>query len=262
MLCSAPRRTAPSPGPPHPTRGVEFGPRLLERSSRILSALPADIWQSWKPHLQEVNLPPGMVLHEVGTLITHVYFPTTCTVSLLSISENGDTTEVADVGREGIVGVEVFLGGEMSNHQAVVQKGGWGHRASAQWVLQEFSRAGPVMHLFLRSTQVLISQIAQTAVCNRHHSVEQRLCRWLLRRLDRYDSDEMVVTQEAIATLLGVRREGITEAALNLKTAGVIDYRRGHILVLDRADLAMRACECHEVVRREYQRLLPDLSGS
>jgi CRP-like cAMP-binding protein len=262
MIVSAPSRAAPLQLPPYPTRNADFGRGHPGRSNRILAALPADTLQSWSPYIQELSLPRGKVLHEAGVRLTHVYFPSTCTVSLVSTSENGDTTEVADIGREGIAGVEVFLGGERSSTQAVVQSGGWGFRVPAHWVLQEFSRGGAVMHLFLLSTQVLVSQIAQTAVCNRHHSVEQRLCRWLLRRLVRSDCDDMAVTQEAIAKLLGVRREGVTEAALALRTAGVIDYHRGHIQVLDRTGLAMRACECHEVVRREYQRLMPYRSSS
>jgi len=187
-----------------------------------------------------------------------VYFPTTAIVSLLYVLENGASAEIAVVGNEGIVGISLFMGGGSTPNRAVVQSAGTGFRLPAEALKAEFNRAGPVLHLLLRYTQALITQMAQTAVCNRHHSLDQQLCRWLLLSLDRLTGDEIVMTQELISNMLGVRREGVTEAALHLQAAGVIRYARGHITVLDRQKLEQRSCECYAVVKKEYDRLLPD----
>jgi CRP-like cAMP-binding protein len=202
-------------------------------------------------------MPLGKVLYESGSTLTHVYFPTSSIVSLLYVLEDGASAEIAVVGREGIVGISLFMGGASTPSRAVVQSAGQAFRLAANLMLQEFNRAGPVLHLLLRYTQALITQMAQTAVCNRHHSLDQQLCRWLLLSLDRLDSRELVMTQELIANMLGVRREGVTEAAGDLQKAGLIRYRRGHITVLDRPGLEQRTCECYAVVKKEYDRLLP-----
>ena len=227
------------------------------RQNRLLAALPAAEWAQWLPQLEAVDLPLGKVLYESGTTLTHVYFPTTSIISLLYVMEDGASAEIAVVGHEGIVGVSLFMGGESTPSRAVVQSAGKGFRLSSSVMLQEFNRAGPVLHLLLRYTQALITQMSQTAVCNRHHSLDQQLCRWLLLSLDRLHSDELAMTQELIANMLGVRREGVTEAAGHLQKAGLIRYQRGHITVLDRAKLEDRACECYGVVKKEYDRLLP-----
>jgi CRP-like cAMP-binding protein len=223
----------------------------------LIEALPGAERARWLSHLEPVELPLGAVLYESGNRLTHVYFPTTAIVSLIYVMDDGATTEIAIVGNEGIVGVSLFMGGESTTSRAVVQSAGMGYRLKAIQMMEEFNRAGPVLNLLLRYTQALITQMAQTAVCNRHHSLEQQLCRWLLLSLDRLRSNELVVTQELIANMLGVRREGVTEAAGRLHAAGVITYRRGHITVLDRAQLERRSCECYRVVRKEYDRLLP-----
>jgi CRP-like cAMP-binding protein len=227
------------------------------RQNRLLAALPDDEWARWHPHLEEVDLPLGKVLYESGSTLSHVYFPTTSIVSLLYVMEDGASAEIAVVGLEGIVGVSLFMGGESTPSRAVVQSAGRGFRLNASLMLKEFNRAGPVLHLLLRYTQALITQMAQTAVCNRHHSLDQQLCRWLLLSLDRLDSTDLAMTQELIANMLGVRREGVTEAAGRLQEAGLIRYRRGHITVLDRSLLEARSCECYAVVKNEYDRLLP-----
>ena len=203
-------------------------------------------------------MPLGRVLYESGNNLTHVYFPCTSIVSLLYVMEDGASAEIAVVGHEGIVGISLFMGGQSTTSRAVVQSAGQGFRLKANLMMQEFNRAGPVLHLLLRYTQALITQMAQTAVCNRHHSLDQQLCRWLLLSLDRLPSDELVMTQELIANMLGVRREGVTEAAGQLQEAGLIQYRRGHITVVDRKRLEVRACECYAVVKKEYDRLLPE----
>jgi CRP-like cAMP-binding protein len=223
----------------------------------LLAALPDAELARWQSHLEPVELPLGAVLYEAGNRLTHVYFPTTAIVSLICVMDNGATTEIAIVGNDGIVGVSLFMGGESTTSRAVVQSAGLGYRLKAGQMMEEFNRTGPAMNLLLRYTQALITQMAQTAVCNRHHSLDQQLCRWLLLSLDRLRSNELVVTQELIANLLGVRREGVTEAAGRLHAAGLITYRRGHITVLDRAQLEGRSCECYAVVKREYDRLLP-----
>jgi CRP-like cAMP-binding protein len=227
------------------------------RQNQLLAALPDAEWQRWMPMLEDVALPLGKVLYESGGTLSHVYFPTTAIVSLLYVMENGASAEIAVVGNEGLVGVSLFMGGESTPSRAVVQSAGRGFRLSARAMKEEFNRAGPVLHLLLRYTQALITQMAQTAVCNRHHSLDQQLCRWLLLSLDRLKGSELVMTQELIANMLGVRREGVTEGALKLSKAGLIRYARGRIVVLDRPALEQRTCECYAVVKKEYDRLLP-----
>ena len=224
--------------------------------NQLLAALPEAEWQRWQPQLELVDLPLGKVLYESGGQLTHVYFPTTAIVSLLYVMENGASAEIAVVGYEGIVGVSLLMGGESTPSRAVVQSAGTGYRLKAAVIKEEFKRA-PVLHLLLRYTQALITQMAQTAVCNRHHTLDQQLCRWLLLSLDRLDGNRLVMTQELIANMLGVRREGVTEGAINLQKAGIISYARGHITVLDRPALENRTCECYAVVKKEYDRLLP-----
>jgi CRP-like cAMP-binding protein len=227
------------------------------RNNQLLAALPDAEWERWLPHLEAVELPLGKVLYEAHTTMAHVYFPTTSIVSLLYVMEDGGSAEIAVVGNEGLVGISLFMGGASTTSRAVVQSAGLGFRLKADLMMREFNLAGPVLHLLLRYTQALITQMAQTAVCNRHHSLNQQLCRWLLLSLDRLRSDELVMTQELIANMLGVRREGVTEAAGHLQQAGLIQYQRGHITVLDRAGIEQRACECYAVVKTEYDRLLP-----
>jgi CRP-like cAMP-binding protein len=204
-------------------------------------------------------MPLGQAIYESGGRLQHVYFPTTSIVSLLYVLEDGASAEIAVVGNEGILGISLFMGGETTPSRAVVQSAGHGYRLSAQLLKQEFNRAGPVLHLLLRYTQALITQMAQTAVCNRHHSVEQQLCRWLLLSLDRLSTDELTMTQELIANMLGVRREGVTEAAGHLQRAGLIRYSRGRITVVDRPGLEREVCECYGVVKKEFDRLLSDI---
>jgi CRP-like cAMP-binding protein len=232
------------------------------KKNQLLAALPLAHLQRWLPQLEPVTMPLGHVLYESGRTLSHVYFPTTAIVSLLYVMENGASAEIAVVGHEGIVGISLFMGGESTTSRAVVQSAGEGLRLKAQLVKEEFERAGPAMHLLLRYTQALITQMAQTAVCNRHHSLDQQLCRWLLLSLDRLQGSELVMTQELIANMLGVRREGVTEGALKLQKLGLIRYSRGHITVLDRPGLEGRTCECYAVVKREYDRLLPDQVAS
>ncbi|WP_298620513.1 Crp/Fnr family transcriptional regulator [uncultured Zoogloea sp.] len=232
------------------------------RGNQLLAALPDAESQRILPQLEAVDMPLGQVLYESGRQLSHVYFPTTAIVSLLYVMENGASAEIAVVGNEGIVGISLFMGGETTPSRAVVQSAGRGLRLRAPAIKDEFNRSGPMMHLLLRYTQALITQMAQTAVCNRHHSLDQQLCRWLLLSLDRLSGNELVMTQELIANMLGVRREGVTEAALKLQAAGLIRYARGHITVLDRAGLEARTCECYAVVRKEYDRLLPSRIAS
>jgi CRP-like cAMP-binding protein len=226
--------------------------------NRLLAALPPEEWARWRPALEPVDMPLGAVLYESGMTMSHVYFPTTSIVSLLYVLKDGASAEIAVVGHEGIVGISLFMGGETTPSRSVVQSAGQGFRMRGHLLKEEFSRSGPVLHLLLRYTQALITQMAQTAVCNRHHSLDQQLCRWLLLSLDRLHTPELVMTQELIANMLGVRREGVTEAAANLQRAGLIKYRRGHITVVDRKGLEQRTCECYSVVQKEYQRLLPE----
>jgi CRP-like cAMP-binding protein len=232
------------------------------RDNSLLSALPISIRDRWLPHLEPVDLPLAQVLYESGAALDHVYFPTTAIVSLLYVMENGASAEIAVVGNEGIVGVSLFMGGKSTPGRAVVQSAGQGLRLKAAFLEEEFYQTGPVLHLLLRYTQALITQMAQTAVCNRHHSLDQQLCRWLLLSLDRLQGHELVMTQEIIANMLGVRREGVTEGALKLQHAGLIRYARGRITVLDRAGLEKRTCECYAVVRKEYDRLLPQKTAT
>lgn len=231
------------------------------KANHLLAALPDAEFQRWLPLLEPVDLPLGLVLYESGRALSHIYFPTTAIVSLLYVLEDGDSAEIAVVGNEGVVGISLFLGGETTPSRAVVQSAGYGYRFSSNAIKEAFNRDGPVMHLMLRFTQALITQMAQTAVCNRHHTVDQQLCRWLLLSVDRLQGNELVMTQELIANMLGVRREGVTEAALKLQAAGLIHYARGHITVLDRPGLERRTCECYAVVKKEYDRLLPDLKA-
>jgi CRP-like cAMP-binding protein len=225
--------------------------------NHLLDAMPAAEWGRFAPHLTAVHLKLGDVLYESGTEQPHVYFPTNSIVSLLYVLENGASAEIAIVGNEGLVGISLFMGGGTTPSRAVVQSAGQAFRMKAQFVRDEFVLAGSVQHLFLRYTQALLTQMGQTAVCNRHHTVDQQLCRWLLMSLDRLSSNELTMTQELIANMLGVRREGVTEAAGKLQRAGVIQYNRGRIRVLDRPRLERMACECYEVVRKEFARLLP-----
>jgi CRP-like cAMP-binding protein len=200
-----------------------------------------------------------LVLYESGRTLSHAYFPTTAIVSLLFVLEDGDSAEIAVVGNEGVVGVSLFMGGESTPSRAVVQSAGRGLRLTSSAIKEAFNRNGLVMHLMLRYTQALITQMSQTAACNRHHTLDKQLCRWLLLSMDRLRGNELVMTQELIANMLGVRREGVTEAALKLQAAGLIQYARGHITILDRPGLERRTCECYAVLKKEYDRLLPDL---
>ncbi len=226
--------------------------------NQLLAALPAEEWARWQPQLEWTDMPLGKVLYESGDLQSHVYFPVTSIVALLHIMQSGASAEIAVVGNEGVVGISLFMGGESTPSHAVVQSAGQGWRLKGQAVKDEFGRSGPVMHLLLRYTQALITQVAQTVVCNRHHSLDQQLCRWLLLSLDRLQGNELFMTQELIADVLGVRHEGVTEATRSLQKAGLIRYARGHITVTDRAGLEQCTCECYQVVRTEYLRLLPD----
>jgi CRP-like cAMP-binding protein len=227
--------------------------------NHILAAFPAAEYERLAPHLELVPMPLGLVLCESGAQLNHVYFPTTAIISMLYVLEDGASAEIAVVGNEGILGISIFMGGETTPSRAVVRSAGFGYRLKADLLRQEFNRAGPVLRLLLRYTQALITQMTQTAVCNRHHSVEQQLCRALLLTLDRLSTNSVVMTQELIANMLGVRREGVTEAAGNLQRAGLISYRRGHIEVLDRPGLEKAVCECYSVVKREFDRLLSDI---
>jgi CRP-like cAMP-binding protein len=227
--------------------------------NHLLAALPEEAFDRLSPHLELVTLPLGEALYESGGRLHHIYFPTTAIVSLLYVLENGSSSEIAVVGHEGVLGISLFMGGDTTPSRAVVQSAGHGYRLKAHLLKQEFNRAGPVSRLLLRYTQALITQMTQTAVCNRHHSVEQQLCRWLLLSLDRLSSNSLTMTQELIANMLGVRREGVTEAAGKLQRAGLISYSRGHIEVLDRPGLEKAVCECYGVVKVEYDRLLADI---
>jgi CRP-like cAMP-binding protein len=230
-------------------------------SNRLLRALPQEIRERWQPHLESVDLGLGQVLYEAGGPLSHVYFPTSSIVSLLNVMRDGASAEIAVVGNEGLVGVSLFMGGGSTPSRGVVQSAGKSYRLLAKVLNNEFELP-PVMHLLLRYTQALITQMAQTAVCNRHHSLDQQLCRWLLLSLDRLPGNELVMTQELMANMLGVRREGVTESARALQKAGLIKYTRGHILALNRPGLEARSCECYQVVKAEYDRLLPDATAT
>ncbi len=234
--------------------------RLNPRTNHLLAALPPEEWARWQPQLEVVTLSLGEVLYESGATLSHVYFPTNAIVSLLYVLENGASAEIAVVGNEGIVGISLFMGGESTPSRAVVQSAGTAFRLKSQLIKEEFNRP-PVLHLLLRYTQALITQMAQTAVCNRHHSLDQQLCRWLLLSLDRLQGDELVMTQELISNMLGVRREGVTESALKLQKAELIRYARGHITVIDRPGIEKLSCECYAVVKKEYDRLLPNIEA-
>ncbi len=242
----------------HPAIGAAPNPR----QNHLLRALPAHEWERLSPQLELVEMPLAKVLYESGTQLRHVYFPTDSIVSLLYVMEDGSSAEIAVVGNEGMVGVALFMGGETTPSRALVQSAGHAYRLKGQLLKDEFLRATALQHLLLRYTQALLTQMAQTAVCNRHHSVDQQLCRWLLLSLDRLPSNKLRMTQELIANMLGVRREGVTEAAGKLQQTGMIHYSRGQITVLDRPRLEAQACECYHVVRKEFDRLLPDVMAS
>src|SRR2546421_13060121 len=224
--------------------------------NHLLDALPAGDYTRLKSQLELIPMALGQVLYEPGARLRYVYFPTTSIVSLLYFMEDGASAEIAVVGNEGMLGISLFMGGETTPSRSVVQSAGQGFRMPGHLLKEEFNRSGPVLHLLLRYTQALITQMAQTAVCNRHHSLDQQLCRWLLLSLDRLQGSDLVMTQELIANMLGVRREGVTEAAGRLQNVGLIRYARGRITVLDRPGLEQRTCECYAVVKKEYERLL------
>ena len=225
--------------------------------NRLLAALSGDEWQRMLPRLETIYWPLGHAIYEPGITLNHVYFPTTAMISLTYEMENGESAQIAMVGNEGMLGISLFMGGESTSSRAVVTSAGHCFVLPADAVKEEFARSGPLMHLLLRYTQALITQMAQTAACNRHHTLDRQLCRWLLMVLDRLPGDKLAMTHELIANMLGVRRESVTEAALKLQAAGLIRYARGHISVLDRQGLAQRSCECYAVVKNEYDRLLP-----
>jgi CRP-like cAMP-binding protein len=227
------------------------------RLNLLLASLQSAELTRWRPQLELVDMPLGQVLHEAGTTEQHVYFPTSAIVSLLYVMGNGDSGEIAVVGNEGIVGVSTYLGGDSTRTRAVVQGGGQGIRLRAKLLKDHFDRAGPAMHLLLLYAQALMAQISQTVVCSRHHLLDQQFCRWLLLRLDRLQSNELVMTQQLIANMLGVRREGLTRVACKLRTAGLISYTPGRIQVLDRVGLENHCCKCYTAVKSEYDRLLP-----
>ena len=231
------------------------------KQNHLLDALLSAEFDRLSPNLELVEMSLGKVLYESGGMLEHVYFPTNSIISLLYVMANGSAAEIAVVGNEGILGISLFMGGETTSSRAVVQSAGHAYRLKAQLLKDEFNRGGPVQRLLLRYTQALITQMAQTAVCNRHHSVEQQLCRWLLLSLDRLATDKLTMTQELIANMLGVRREGVTDAAGKLQREGLINYSRGRITVLDRPKLEKRSCECYQVVKAEFDRLLPALQG-
>jgi CRP-like cAMP-binding protein len=231
------------------------------KHNRLLAALPDDAYDALLPALEPLPMPLGLSLYESGGAQGYVYFPTTAIVSLLYVLADGASAEIAVTGNEGLVGIALFMGGETTPSRAVVQSAGHGYRLRAAVVKRHFETGGALQHLLLRFTQALITQMTQTAVCNRHHSVDQQLCRWLLLTLDRMPGNELVMTQELIANMLGVRREGVTEAAGKLQADGLIQYSRGHITVTDRPRLEARVCECYGVVKKEYDRLLPEAKG-
>jgi CRP-like cAMP-binding protein len=240
-----------------PKASTNSGPQN-PRQNHLLAALPAAEYERLLPNLQLVTMSLGAVVYESGGALGYVYFPTSSIVSLLYVMEDGASAEIAVTGYEGLVGIALFMGGETTSSRAVVQSAGSAYRLKAVFLKKEFDIGGALQHLALRYTQALITQMAQTAVCNRHHSVEQQLCRWLLLSLDRLPGNELIMTQELIANMLGVRREGVTEAAGRLQKDGLIEYSRGRIVVLDRRKLEARVCECYAVVKQEYDRLLPE----
>ncbi len=229
----------------------------LKDQNWLFRSIPQDAWQRLLPHIEEFDMSLGLVLSASGVKSSYLYFPTNAIVSLLYNLENGSSAEIAVIGNEGCAGVSIFMGGNSTLTTAVVQSAGKSYRIKANVIIDEFNKAGAVMHLLLRYTQSLITQMTQTAVCNRHHTLDQQFCRWLLLSLDRLHSNELVMTQELIANMLGVRREGVTEAALKVQRAGFIKYARGRITILDRLGLEKRTCECYQVVKTECDRLLP-----
>jgi CRP-like cAMP-binding protein len=235
------------------------GDRHDPRENHLLAALPSEVMGRIEAQLESVEMPLGKVLYESGAALRHVYFPTDCIVSLLYVLESGASAEISVVGNEGLIGLALFMGGETTPSRAIVQSGGQAYRLRGAVMKEEFNRHGELLVLMLRYTQALITQMAQTAVCNRHHSIDQQLCRWLLLSLDRLPTNQLVMTQELIANMLGVRREGVTEAAGKLQDLGVIEYSRGKITVLNRPRLEALSCECYKVVRTETDRLLPYL---
>jgi CRP-like cAMP-binding protein len=236
---------------------TDIATRFVPQHNHLLAALPPEVQTRLFPHLELIPLPLGEVLYESGDSLRHVFFPVDSIVSLLYVMESGASAEISVVGNEGLIGVAVFMGGESTSSRALVQSGGHAYRLLGQRLKDEFNRHGELLHLILRYTQALITQMAQTAVCNRHHSIDQQLCRWLLLSLDRLPSNKLTMTQELIANMLGVRREGVTDAAGKLQRLGIIEYNRGHITVLDRKGLERLSCECYAVVKRETDRLLP-----
>lgn len=238
----------------------KMSPALQPTQNHILAALPTEVQDRLFPFLEETSMPLGKVLYEAGDKMRYVFFPTDSIVSLLYVMESGASAEISVVGNEGLVGVSLFMGGESTSSRAVVQSAGSGYRLLGQRLVDEFNRHGSLMSLVLRYTQALITQMAQTAVCNRHHTIDQQLCRWLLLSLDRLPTNHLIMTQELIANMLGVRREGVTEAAGRLQKLGVIEYRRGHIEVIDRPKLEQLSCECYGVVKRETDRLSKPVS--
>lgn len=241
---------------------ISPNPEHSPKQSRLLAALPDVVYARLLPDLEWARMPLGWSLYESGTQMRYVYFPVTSIVSLLYVMENGASTEIAVTGNEGLVGIAVFMGGESTPSRAVVQSAGYGFRLCALAMKREFARGGEFQHLCLLYTQALITQMTQTSVCNRHHAIDQQLCRWLLLSLDRLSGNQLIMTQELIANMLGVRREGVTEAAGNLQRDGLIRYARGHITILDRPGLEQRVCECYSVVRKETDRLLPYIRGA
>jgi CRP-like cAMP-binding protein len=233
----------------------------LPPENHLLAVLSDADWARLEPHLALIDMPLGQVVYESGDRLDHVYFPTSSIVSLLYVMEDGASAEIAIVGNEGLVGIALFMGGETAPSRAIVQSAGRAYRLPAAILKEEFRRGGALQRLLLRYTQALITQMAQTAVCNRHHSIDQQLCRWLLLSIDRLASNELEMTQDLIANMLGVRRAGVTEAALKLQDAGLIRYSHGHIELLNREGLEQRVCECYGVVKREFDRLLPDLKA-
>jgi CRP-like cAMP-binding protein len=238
------------------TTDVNKKNRHPAEQNRLLSSLPPDVFQRLEPNLEAVALPLGWSVYEANHQMAHIFFPTEGIVSLLNVMANGSSAEIAITGNEGVVGISLFMGGVHTTSRAVVQSAGHAYRLKAGFLKEEFERGSELQHLLLRFTQALITQMTQTAVCNRHHSVDQQLCRWLLLSLDRLPTNDLVMTQELIANMLGVRREGVAEAAGQLQKAGLISYARGRITVLDRAGIEERVCECYAVVKRESDRLL------
>lgn len=234
-----------------------MGAALDPKQNHLLAALPDVDRERWLPHLELVDLPLGQVLYEAGDTLSHAYFPANAIISLLYVMESGESAEIAVVGHEGVVGISLFMGGDSTSSRAVVQNAGYGFRIKAQVVKDKFNSAAPVLHLMLRYTQALITQMTQTAACNKHHSLHQQLCRWLLLSLDRLSSNDLVMTQRLIANMLGVPLEGMTEGVHFLQAAGMIRYADGRITVLDRSGLEKLTCECYGVVKKEYDRLLP-----